>query len=219
MCESPTEMSDDCCGEKQFELERLAGRAEQRRVLVIVLAINATMFLLEFSVGAIAGSAALMADSIDMMGDALVYGVSIYALERSHRWKAGAAMAKGLFILSFGLAVIADISIKLRSGVPPSSMLMIAMGTLALIANLICLRLLWRFRSLDVNMASTFECSRNDVISNLGVLAAAAGVALTHSAWPDLVVGAIIASIFLRSALRVIRASWGELNEPEKLPN
>ena len=213
------EMSDDCCAGKQIELERLVERAEQRRVLVIVLAINAAMFLLEFSVGAIAGSAALMADSVDMMGDALVYGVSIYALERSHRWKAGVAMAKGVFILGFGCAVIADIIIKLQSGLPPSSTPMVVMGILALVANLICLRLLWRFRSLDVNMASTFECSRNDVISNLGVLAAAVLVTLTHSAWPDLLAGAIIATTFLRSALRVIRASWRELilNKPDKL--
>lgn len=204
-------MSDDCCSGKQIELERVAGRAGQRRVLVTVLAINAAMFLLEFSVGLIAGSAALMADSVDMMGDALVYGLSIYALERSHRWKAGAAMAKGLFILAFGIAVIADIMIKLKSGVPPSSPLMAGMGAVALVANLVCLRLLWRFRALDVNMASTFECSRNDVISNVGVLAAAGLVAVTGQAWPDLIIGAIIAAVFLRSALRVIRASWREL--------
>ena len=204
-------MSDDCCSGKQIELERVAGRAGQRRVLVTVLAINAAMFLLEFSVGLIAGSAALMADSVDMMGDALVYGLSIYALERSHRWKAGAAMAKGFFILAFGVAVIADIMIKLKSGVPPSSPLMAGMGAVALVANLVCLRLLWRFRALDVNMASTFECSRNDVISNVGVLAAAGLVAVTGQAWPDLIIGAIIAAVFLRSALRVIRASWREL--------
>ena len=204
-------MSDDCCSGKQIELERVAGRAGQRRVLVTVLAINAAMFLLEFSVGLIAGSAALMADSVDMMGDALVYGLSIYALERSHRWKAGAAMAMGCFILAFGVAVIADIMIKLKSGVPPSSPLMAGMGAVALVANLVCLRLLWRFRALDVNMASTFECSRNDVISNVGVLAAAGLVAVTGQAWPDLIIGAIIAAVFLRSALRVIRASWREL--------
>ena len=205
-------MSDNCCSGKQVELERVVARAGQRRVLVVVLAINAAMVLLEFSVGAIAGSAALMADSVDMMGDALVYGLSIYALERSDRWKAGAAMAKGLFILAFGVAVIADIIIKLRSGVPPSSTLMGVMGATALIANLICLRLLWRFRDLDVNMESTFECSRNDVISNVGVLTGAGLVALTGRGWPDLIVGAIIAGIFLRSALRVIRASWHELH-------
>lgn len=204
-------MADRCCEAKGQELERLAIRADQRRVLLIVLAINAVMFVLEFSVGVIAGSAALMADSVDMMGDALVYGLSLHALKRSDRWKAGAAMAKGLFILGFGLAVVAEIGIKLQSGVPPSSTLMLGTGSAALVANVICLRLLWRFRSLDVNMASTFECSRNDVVSNVGVLVAAGAVALTGSPWPDLLVGAIIALLFLGSAFRVIRASWPDL--------
>ena len=204
-------MADDCCAHKQVELERLALRADQRRVLVIVLLINATMFFGEFSAGVIAGSAALMADSVDMLGDALVYGLSLYALNRSSRWKAGAALTKGVFILIFGVAVLADIAIKLRTGVPPSSGLMLAMGSFALAANLVCLRLLWRFRSLDVNMASTFECSRNDVISNVGVLIAAGLVAFTRSPWPDIVVGGIIAFLFIRSAFRVIGAAAKEL--------
>ena len=182
----------------------LARQAEQRRVLVIVLLINAVMFVAEFSAGVVAGSAALMADSVDMFGDALVYGLSLYALARSDRWKAGAAMSKGLFILAFGLAVLVDIAVKLKSGVPPSSTLMLIFGAIALVANLACLRLLWRFRSQDVNMASTFECSRNDVISNVGVLVAAGAVALSASPSPDIVVGAAIAVMFLRSAFRVI---------------
>ncbi len=148
-----------------------------------------------------------MADSVDMAGDAFVYGLSIYALSRSDRWKGGAALAKGVIILAFGLGVALDIAIKLRSGIPPSSGLMLAFGGIALGANLTCLRLLWQFRAHDVNMASTFECSRNDVLSNLGVLAAAAAVALTASPWPDLIVGAAIALLFLRSAARVIRSS------------
>jgi cation diffusion facilitator family transporter len=204
-------MSADCCASKGRELERLAQQAGQKRVLQAVLAINAAMFVVEFGAGLIAGSAALMADSVDMFGDALVYGLSLYALSRSNRWKAGAAMAKGLFIFAFGIAVLVDIAVKLRSGVPPSSALMLAFGALALAANLFCLRLLWRFRSHDVNMASTFECSRNDVISNVGVLAAAGAVAFTASPWPDIVVGALIALLFLRSAFRVIRSALPEL--------
>lgn len=200
-------MADQCCETKGQELERLAGQADQRRVLQVVLAINAVMFVVEFGMGVITGSAALMADSVDMFGDALVYGLSIYALSRSNQWKAGAALAKGIFILLFGFAVIADIAIKLRSGVPPSSTLMLIVGAVALTANLTCLRLLWRFRSLDVNMSSTFECSRNDVISNVGVLVAAGAVALTHSPLPDIVVGLAIAVLFLRSALRVLTAA------------
>ena len=188
-------MADDCCASKADDLERLAGDARQRRVLMIVLAINALMFVLEFGAGVIAGSSALMADAADMLGDALVYGVSIYALARSARWKAGAAMFKGLFILLLGVGAIVNALLKIGSGVPPSSTWMLSFGGLALVANLSCLALLWRFRRHDLNMASTFECSRNDVMSNAGVLAAAGLVALTASPWPDILVGGAIALI------------------------
>ena len=199
---------DDCCANKAKELEQLARHADQRRVLVTVLALNAAMFVIEFTAGLIAGSAALMADSVDMLGDASVYALSLYALGRSERWKAGAAMAKGGFILLLGLGVVWEIGVKLRTGVPPSSTLMLAFAGLALAVNLLCLRLIWRFRSLDLNMASAVECSRNDVIANSGVLVAAAAVALTGSFWPDVIVAAVIATLFLRSAGRMIGQAW-----------
>ena len=197
-------MADHCCASKGQELEKLARQADQRRVLVIVLVINALMFFLELGAGVVAGSTALMADATDMLGDALVYGVSIYALARSDRWKAGAAMFKGVFILALGVGIVLNVIAKVQSGIPPSSTLMLAFGGLALIANLVCLRLLWRFRSHDVNMASTFECSRNDVISNVGVLVAAAAVALLNSPWPDIIIGSAMAVLFLRSSVRVM---------------
>ena len=197
-------MADSCCSAKSSELERLARQAGQRRVLVAVLAINAVMFVLEFGAGIVAGSTALMADATDMLGDALVYAVSLYALARSARWKAGAALFKGLFILALGVGIAINVAAKVQSGVPPSSTLMLAFGALALVANLACLRLLWRFRALDLNMASTFECSRNDVISNCGVLAAAVLVAWLASPWPDIVIGSAMALLFGRSALRMI---------------
>jgi cation diffusion facilitator family transporter len=197
-------MSESCCSSKGLELDRLALQADQRRVLIIVLVINAIMFVLEFGAGIVAGSTALMADAADMLGDAMVYGVSLYALTRSNRWKAGAAMFKGIFILLIGIGVAINIIIKIRTGVPPSSTLMLAFGGLALVANLVCLRLLWQFRSLDLNMSSTFECSRNDVISNVGVMVAAGAVALFASPWPDIVIGSAIAVLFLRSAFRVL---------------
>lgn len=198
-------MAEDCCASKGKELERLAQQAGQRRVLQIVLVINAVMFVAEYGAGVVAGSTALMADAIDMLGDALVYGLSLYALSRSDRWKGGAALAKGLFILAFGIGILIEVAVKIRTGVPPSSTLMLAFGGIALVANLACLRLLWQFRSHDVNMASTFECSRNDVISNVGVLVAAGLVAALNSAWPDIIVGSIIAALFLHSAVKVIR--------------
>lgn len=197
-------MSDSCCSSKAADLERLAQHADQRRVLVIVLAINTIMFVLEFGAGIAAGSTVLMADATDMLGDALIYAVSLYALARSDRWKAGAAMFKGVFILALGIAIAINVIAKIQSGVPPSSTLMLAFGGLALAANLVCLRLLWRFRWVDVNMSSTFECSRNDVISNLGVLVAAVLVAVMDSPWPDIVIGSAMAVLFLRSAFRVI---------------
>lgn len=182
----------------------LAAKADQRRVLILVMAINFAMFVAEFGGGLVARSSALMADSVDMLGDALIYALSLYALHRGARWEAGAAIAKGGIILLFGLAVLIEIADKLVNGLPPSSTLMIVFGAIALAANLTCLALLWRFRRLNVNMSSTFECSRNDVVSNIGVLVAGGLVALTATPWPDIAAGAIIAAIFLRSAWRVL---------------
>lgn len=197
---------------KAGEIEQLARQADQRRVLLLVLAINAVMFVVEFAAGVIAGSAALMADATDMFGDALVYGLSLYALGRSERSKAGAALVKGIFILLLGAGIILNLVIKLQSGLPPSSTLMLTFGALALAANLLCLRLLWRFRREDLNMASTFECSRNDVLSNVGVLLAAAAVAILQSPWPDILIGAAMAALILRSAVRVLASAVRQLS-------
>jgi cation diffusion facilitator family transporter len=197
-------MADDCCSRKGDTITQLGRKADQRRVLVAVMAINFVMFLVEFGGGVFARSSALMADSVDMLGDAVVYALSLYALSRGPRWEAGVALAKGGIILMFGVAVVFEIVDKVINGVPPSSALMLAFGSAALAANLTCLALLWRFRSENVNMSSTFECSRNDVASNVGVLIAAGFVGVTGAAWPDVAVGGIIALIFLSSAWRVL---------------
>jgi Co/Zn/Cd efflux system component len=202
-------MSAGCCGhEKEDALALAARRADIRRVLILVLVINSVMFVVEFGAGIVASSAALMADSMDMLGDALVYAVSLYALDRSARWRAGTALFKGGFILFLGLGVVVQIVMKILHGVPPSSSLMLIFGALALVANVYCLRLLWSFRADNVNLSSTFECSRNDVIANSGVILAAGGVALFDSPWPDIAVAVIIAFLFLRSALRVTIEAW-----------
>lgn len=204
----------DCCADKGDALALAARRRDIRRVLIIVLAINSAMFFIEFGAGIVARSAALMADSMDMLGDALVYAVSLYALDRSARWRAGAALFKGGFILVLGLGVLVQIAMKILYGVPPSSTIMLVFGAIALGANLICLRLLWRFRTDNVNLSSTFECSRNDVIANSGVIAAAGGVALLDSPWPDIAVAVVIAFLFLRSALRVTAQAWPQYRHP-----
>ncbi|MEJ7927118.1 cation transporter [Sphingobium sp. AN641] len=187
-------------------------------MLIAVMSINFVMFVAEFGSGVFARSSALMADSVDMLGDAAVYALSLYALSRGPRWEAGAALAKGGIILVFGIAVLFEIADKIVNGVPPSSTLMLAFGGAALVANLTCLALLWRFRSENVNMSSTFECSRNDVASNVGVLIAAGLVAATGAAWPDIAVGGIIAIIFLRSAWRVLAEAIPAWREARPLP-
>jgi Co/Zn/Cd efflux system component len=201
-------MSAHCCHDKGHELERMALHKDIRRVLIIVMMLNAMMFVLEFSAGLVARSASLMADSVDMLGDALVYAISLYALNRSLRWRAGSALLKGAFILLLGLGVIVEIGVKIFWDVPPASSIMLLFGAMALVANLSCLALLWPYRRHDVNLASTFECSRNDVVANLGVLAAAGLVSASGSAWPDIVVAVAIAFMFLRSSLRVIADAW-----------
>lgn len=211
-------MADHCCSAKRDTIALIGRKAEQRRVLIVVMLINLAMFVAEFGGGLVARSSALMADSVDMFGDAVVYALSLYALDRGARWEAGTALAKGGIILAFGLAVIIQIGDKIVNGVPPSSTLMLTFGGVALAANLTCLALLWRFRAENVNMSSTFECSRNDVASNIGVLVAASLVGLTGSTWPDIAVGAIIALVFLRSAWRVLSEAIPAWRDNRPLP-
>lgn len=199
---------DDCCSAKEQEIAALGAHGDVKRVLQIVLAINLIMFVAEFTAGVLARSTALMADSVDMFGDALVYMLSLYALNRGLRWRAGAAVAKGGIIAAFGVWVMIEAGLKLVHGVTPVASTMFIFGLIALAANLTCLALLYRYRKRDVNMSSTFECSRNDVISNTGVLLAAGGVYATGAAWPDILVGAIIALLFFGSAIRVLREAW-----------
>lgn len=200
--------ADDCCSDKEAELAILAQRSAQRRVLVAVLVINLVMFVVEAWAGIAARSVALIADSVDMFGDATVYGLSLYALERSARWRAGAALAKGGIILAVGGWILFEVVRRLTTGGVPEAETIGLVGAVALAANITCLALLWRFRAHDINMSSTFECSRNDVVANVGVLLAAAGVALTGAAWPDLVVGSLVAVVFLRSAWSILRSAW-----------
>ncbi len=216
---APRSAADDCCSAKESEITALAAHRDVRRALQIVLAINLVMFATEFTAGVIGRSTALMADSVDMLGDALVYIVSLYALDRGARWRAGAALAKGGIIAAFGVSVVVAVALKLARGVTPVANVMLVFGSIALVANLTCLVLLYRHRNRDVNLSSTFECSRNDVIANVGVLIAAAGVRAFHAGWPDIVVGAIIATVFLRSAIRVLRRAWPQFrSRRRKLP-
>ena len=178
-------------------------RKSQGKTLKIVLAINAVMFLVEVTAGWLAGSTALLADSLDMLGDALVYGFSLYVLTRDDRWKAISAFIKGGIMAGFGLFVLGQASYKVLHPVVPHFQTIELIGLVALAANAYCLFLLWKHRADDVNMRSVWLCSRNDIIANSSVLLAGAGVWLTASQWPDLIVGLGIAALFLRSAAHV----------------
>jgi Co/Zn/Cd efflux system component len=180
---------------------------DQRRVLRLVLAVNAAMFLIELVAGLAARSTALLADSADMLGDAMVYGFSLYAVARGPVWQARAALLKGGIMGAFAVGIAAEVAAKLARGVTPSAEVMSGVGALALAANGAVLLALWRHRADDLNMRSVWLCSRNDVAANGGVLLAALGVALTGSAWPDVATGLAIAALFATSALGVIRAA------------
>jgi cation diffusion facilitator family transporter len=189
-------------------------RDRHRRVLWVVLLINAAMFLVEGGAGLMAHSTSLLADALDMLGDALVYGFTLFVLARSVRWQAGAALAKGGFMLAFGLGVLGEAVYKAFHPVMPGVETMGVIGGLALAANFVCFFLLYRHRRDNLNLRSTWLCSRNDLIANIGVLGAAGGSYMLLSRWPDLLVGVVIASLFLSSALQVLRQARRALRAP-----
>jgi len=200
---------DACCEEKAEEIKTLRG--EHRNILIVVLVVNAVLFVVEAAAGLLANSTALLADSLDMLGDSLVYGFSLYVLWRSAQWKATAAALKGAIMATFGVGVLIGAVYKTLTGVLPVAETMGIIGLLVLLGNGLCFLLLFRHRSDDLNMRSTWLCSRNDIIANLAVLVAAMGVKVFDASWPDILVGAVIAALFLRSAFTVLRESFLEL--------
>jgi cation diffusion facilitator family transporter len=202
---------DACCDTKAEEINTL--RDKHRKVLILVLAINAVLFIVEAIAGFLAHSTALLADSLDMLGDSLVYGFSLYVLWRSAEWKAMAATLKGAIMAAFGVGVLIEAVHKIVTGGLPVAETMGVIGFVVLLGNGLCFLLLFRHRSDDLNLRSTWLCSRNDIIANLSVLLAAAAVKRFNSGWPDIVVGAAIAALFLQSALTVLRESFEELHK------
>jgi len=197
-----------CC-EKDCSIDAL--HEKQRGTLQIVLVINAAMFLVIAAAALYGNSTALLADSLDNFGDALTYGLSLYAVSRGAAAKARVALFKGVLIFLAAVAVIAQIVYKLLVPSAPLFEVMGAFSLLGLAANSICLFLLWRHRQEDVNMSSVWECSRNDIASNLSVFAAAGAVWLTGSGWPDIVVALGLVWLLMRSAIRVISSASIEL--------
>lgn len=202
-----------CCEDKSCEIDAL--REKHSRVLKIVLVINAIMFLLEGTTGWLANSTSLMADALDMLGDALVYGMSLYVLTKSQQQQAKVALTKGGFMLLFGLFVLGDAAYKAFHHIMPNVQTMGVIGAIALIANLVCFFLLYTHKEDNLNMSSTWLCSRNDLFANVGVLIAAGVSYLFISKWPDIVVGTAIALLFLKSSWHVIKESRVAMKQPE----
>ena len=198
-----------CC-DNSCSLDAL--REGQRRTLRTVLGINAVMFLVIVAAALYSNSTALLADSLDNLGDALTYGLSLYAVSRGASAKAKVALFKGVLILLAALAVVAQIAYKLVVPSTPLFEVMGAFSLLGLAANSICLYLFGRHRHEDVNMSSVWECSRNDIASNISVFLAAGGVWLTGSGWPDIVVAVGLVWVLMRSAIRVIKSATAELH-------
>jgi len=201
-------MSASCCCIPPVDPHR--GNAAYRRVLWIVLAINAFMFVVEIGAGLAAGSASLQADALDFLGDAGSYIISLAVLGMGLRYRAMAALAKGLTMGAFGIWVVGTVVWHAAMGTVPEPITMGIAGVAALIANAACAVLLYAYRDGDANMQSVWICSRNDVLGNLAVLLAALGVFGTGTGWPDLVVAAIMASLALQGATIVVRQAGHE---------
>ena len=199
---------DDCCDSVSCGP---GADARQRKSLAWVLAINAVMFVAAAVAALFASSSSLLSGSIDNLGDAITYALSLWAVSRGARAKAKVSLFKGILILAAALAVTGHVAWKLANPSVPVFELMGAMTIVALAANFACLMILRRHRGEDINMDSVWECARNDVIENLTVLLAALGVWLTASQWPDTLLAVALVAILYRSAFRIIRRSAREL--------
>ena len=202
-------MAEHCCQHKAKELEKLQKR--QAKILWIILIINAVMFVVEFSGGIKAASLSLTGDSLDMLGDALVYGCSLYVIQKGKKAQARSAILKGGIMFITAIAVFARATYQLFAQTVPTVGLMSEIGILALVANLICFLLLIRHRNDNINMSSVWLCSRNDIIANTSVLLTAGLVFLTDSFVPDFILGLLLTLVFAQSAGKVLTQARAEL--------
>lgn len=196
-----------CCGhDAKFD-----GVSEDyKKRLWIVIALNATMFLVEMTAGHLAKSQALQADALDFAGDALTYGISLAVIGASLRARTNAALFKGVSLLLMGLWVFGSTVYRVLYVGVPTAEIMGIVGFLALLTNLASVMLLVRYKDGDANVRSVWLCSRNDAIGNVAVMFAALGVWGSATGWPDLIVAAIMAGLFLSSAFQIVRQALAE---------
>lgn len=206
-------MSGECCGSNaKFD----GASAGFKRALWWVIAINASMFVVEMLGGAWVGSQALKADALDFLADAATYGLSLWVIGRSVKTRANAAIVKGISLLLMGAWVLSSSLYQVMFLQVPVAPLMSLVGLLALIANVISVLILMRYKDGDANVRSVWLCSRNDAIGNVAVIMAAGAVWYTQSAWPDLLVAIFMAGLFTRSAVQILKQAWAERQEPEQ---
>ena len=199
-----------CCGEN----DKFDGVSDEyKRRLWIVIALNATMFVVEMTAGHLAKSQALQADALDFFGDALTYGISLAVIGASIRVRTTAALAKGISLLSMGIWVFGSTVYRVFYVGVPEAEIMGVVAALALSTNLASVFLLVSYKDGDANVRSVWLCSRNDAIGNVAVMIAALGVWTTASGWPDLIVAAIMASLFLSSSFQIIRQALEERHQ------
>lgn len=189
-----------------------------RRALWSVIAINAVMFAVEIGAGALAGSQALKADALDFLGDSLTYGLSLAVIGMPLGTRATVALFKGVSLLAMGLWVFGTTLWQVLILGVPQAAIMGGIGLLALAANAASVLVLMRFKDGDANVRSVWLCSRNDAIGNVAVIGAAGAVALTQSAWPDLIVAALMAALFLSSARQILIRAWAERQSTRRTP-
>ena len=206
-----------CC-DQQDEPVFIGDSPAFRRALWMVIAINGVMFAVELIAGISAGSMALQADSLDFLGDSATYALSLFVLTRPPRWRANAALFKGATLGMLGLWVLSTTVWRVFVTGVPHAMVMGGVGLLALAANVTSVLILLRYRNGDANVRSVWLCSRNDAIGNIAVMVAAAGVWLTGTAWPDLLVAAAMATIFLYSAVQILRHAISDWRQAEAPP-
>ena len=203
-------MSDSCCSHG-CAAPPASQSPRYRRVLWVALLINLVMFGVELAGGLQAGSVSLLADAVDFFGDAANYGMSLAVLGLALRWRARAALVKGLSMGAFGVFVLGRAAWSAMAGTVPEPVTMGAIGALALVANVTVAALLYAWREGDANMRSVWLCSRNDAIGNMAVMLAALGVFGTGSGWPDLAVALVMGVLALSAAVAVIRQARAEL--------
>lgn len=183
---------------------------DYRRRLWLVIAINAAMFLIEMAAGNVADSQALRADALDFLADATTYGISLAVIGSSMRARSAAAVLKGTSLSLMAAWVLGTTGYHVFVTEAPKAEVMGAIGILALFANLTSVLFLIRYKDGDANVRSVWLCSRNDAIGNVAVMIAALGVWGTATAWPDLIVAAIMATLFLTSSIQILRQAWHE---------